>query len=396
MPLKRKRGALADEAASSSKDQTKKSAASVQAKKAPSLPPPETEAETVGALSGDSNEATPSCLTFTIPAENGKAIPCQLHDHNPSASSSSSSSEMNRLLIFTHGASGGVENPATKLFAQGCAASGTAVLCFQGAMNLQSRAKTFGTVLEYCRKKYTGCEFALGGRSMGARAAVLLAQEHEDVTKLALVSYPLTSPKGDVRDRILLDLPKEKEVCFVSGDRDNMCEIKQLNKVRGKMVSKSKVVLVRNGDHGMSLVGSTRNKADGVEKIRMKGGEVIAHCLQQADPANDQDQGVVEMEWNGKDGKVVIRADTGQEDDDSAERDEETTADEVDEPSHEKGKKLTTTQNTGGEVASTSKDSSESRSVRKRRKPTETDTRDDDTGGGKQAYKPRRSNRIRR
>jgi predicted alpha/beta-hydrolase family hydrolase len=87
-------------------------------------------------------------------------------------------------------------------------------------MNLGSRVKMFDVVIDHHEQegdsKVKGEVAAIGGRSMGARAAVMAAKEsgrEKGIKKLVLVSYPLVS--GDkVRDQILLDIEKDVKVCF--------------------------------------------------------------------------------------------------------------------------------------------------------------------------------------
>lgn len=108
---------------------------------------------------------------------------------------------------------------------------------------------------------------------MGARAAVIAAAEllrerKANSARLVLVSYPLQGPK-DVRDQILLDLPKETEVLFIVGDRDAMCPLDLLEEVRSKMVCKSRVVVVKGADHGMTVRPQSKTKEIGEETGRM-------------------------------------------------------------------------------------------------------------------------------
>lgn len=103
---------------------------------------------------------------------------------------------------------------------------------------------------------------------MGARAAVMAATEylgatHEATTEtklaLVLVSYPLKGPKDDVRDQILLDLPKSVRVLFVIGGRDAMCPLDLLAGVRERMVAKSQLIVVNGADHGMHVKGDEQH-----------------------------------------------------------------------------------------------------------------------------------------
>lgn len=264
--------------------------------------------------------------TFNIPAENDKVIPCQLHGPDPK-----SSSDVKHLFIFTHGAGGGIENPATKLFAEGYATTGMPILCFQGTMNLKNRVKSFETVLEHCKQEYPDCDFVVGGRSMGARAAIMLAGEREEIGKVVAVSYPLVSPKGEVRDETLVDLERTKKVCFLSGDKDNMCDWETLEKVRGKMAAGTKIVAVKNADHGMSLVGAGKDKAKAVEEIRRAGGQVAAQWLRGEHDSDEQ----IELRWNGESGKAVVGSIGAQEDES---REEEEVCDKEEEQSDLKEK----------------------------------------------------------
>lgn len=242
-------------------------------------------AEIVGGFNGDyritGNERTSSLRTFTVPSgkNDDKVIPCQ--ERQPSTSTSTGGP----TLIFTHGAGGGLENPATKHFADGYGASSD-VVCFQGTMNLQSRVRNFETVIEdtLTRLPKQDTAVAVGGRSMGARAAVMVAQERVEVKKLVLVSYPLTGQNGDLRDRILLDLPEDKEVLFLVGDEDGMCDLGELEKVRKKMTAQTCVIVVKGADHGMSLklTGKGLGKEEKeriVERVRRWTGRVAAEWV---------------------------------------------------------------------------------------------------------------------
>jgi len=101
----------------------------------------------------------------------------------------------------------------------------------------------------------------LGGRSMGARAAVLTAASLLEDDPLAphvylrydliLVSYPLMNTKGDKRDQILLDLPRGFSVLFIIGTRDTMCPLDQLEDVRKAMKATSWLLRVEGANHGM-------------------------------------------------------------------------------------------------------------------------------------------------
>ena len=178
-------------------------------------------------------------------------------------------------LVFTHGAGGDLQSDAILNFTHGFSSHSpqSSILCFQGNMNLKSRVKMFSEVIVSSLNVHT--PRCLGGRSMGARAAVMAATEH--TTHLVLVSYPLHTAK-ETRDQVLLDLPASLKVIFVSGDRDEMCSLERLEEVRRKMKCKTWRVVVENADHGMNV----KPKA-GTIGVGRKTGDVVAIWLKSSD-----------------------------------------------------------------------------------------------------------------
>ena len=193
-------------------------------------------------------------------------------------------------LIFTHGAGGGLQAPAVVNFVSGFAKI-SPMVCFQGTRNLNSRTKMFQAVCQH-----QGYDVCLGGRSMGARAAVMAATKN--TAHLVLVSYPLHTDKA-TRDQILLDIPEEVNVIFVSGDTDSMCNLGRLKDVRGKMKCKSWQLTVIGADHGMKV-----KPKSGTTDVGRMTGEVVAKWLVHAD--HDLTEGSIywdpkksQAEWNG-------------------------------------------------------------------------------------------------
>lgn len=237
---------------------------------------------------------------FTIPFGDKKPIVCERHQppkHDPKPSPS---------LIFTHGAGGGITAPAVRDFARGFSES-DAVVTWQGNMNLTSRVRGFKTVVEAV-KSDDGKKVALGGRSMGARAAVLTALEMIEEggaaaapEALVLVSWPLTAGKEgkrepERREKILKDLPESTDVLFVVGERDEQCDLEMFEEVRAEMKARSWVVVVKGADHGMGL----REKA-GVETMRMRTGSLAAEWLRE----RHVEKRMGELEWHGEDEEVA-------------------------------------------------------------------------------------------
>ncbi len=110
----------------------------------------------------------------------------------------------------------------------------------------------------------------LAGKSMGARVGCHLALE-EQVDALVCLGYPLRSPRGDLRDEVLLAL--RTPVLFVQGSRDALCPLDALERVRARMTAPSSLHVVEGGNHSLEL---------GVRALAARGeaqGDVDARTL---------------------------------------------------------------------------------------------------------------------
>lgn len=230
------------------------------------------------------NSVVSQCHSFTIPIEGKKDIPCELRGAAPGTSPS---------LIWTHGAGGGIDNPATRDFAEGFAQEAP-VIVFQSNSNLANRIQIYKTVMEHV--KFSS---ALAGRSMGARAAGTIAAEEEAAEAVVLVSYPLIGAGGDVRDEILLNLPGRVDVLFVIGSKDSMCPFRHFEEVRAKMKARSWLAVAEGADHGMAI----NAKADSAA-FRRKTGELAAKWLERRDPKKR----LCEVSWDDERREPVVSA----------------------------------------------------------------------------------------
>ncbi|KAF8858322.1 hypothetical protein BDZ45DRAFT_402011 [Acephala macrosclerotiorum] len=219
---------------------------------------------------------------FEIPLEGKTPIKCI------TSSPSSPSNAALPALVFTHGASGTLQSDAILNFRNGFATR-SAIACFQGSMNLPSRVKLFKAVIDHESK--TAPVTALGGRSMGARAAVMAAKGRGKLRALVLVSYPLHTGKGDVRDEILLEIEEEVKVLLVVGDKDSMCDLERLEGARGKMKAESWRIVVEGADHGMGVKPKVGTKGVG-ELV----GRVVAEWLRDIEEGG--------LDGQGKEGRI--------------------------------------------------------------------------------------------
>ena len=238
------------------------------------------------------------------------SIPSSEEGGNPIACLVSYSSPPSSALVFTHGAGGDLSAAAMVNFSKGFASADPqlGLLMFPGNMNVKARAKGFKEVKrheteegKWYVKEGEHQEFILayGGRSLGARAAVMASHADTDVNALVLASYPLMSPAGDVRDQILLDVAADVDVLFISGDRDSMCDLDRLEKVRDKMKARTWIVRVRGADHGMNVSG--KKGKEGTVAMGEGTGKIAAKWILD----RDADKMEMELSWDPEKGEPV-------------------------------------------------------------------------------------------
>ena len=258
------------------------------------------------------SELRPASITVPASSTNAKPIECRLYKSTSLLSAYPG-------IIATHGASGTNLTSSLVHLATGLATS-FHTQTFQGPMNLLTRTKQFHAVLSHyldqnpAPRSKERAEVIFAGRSMGARAAVLASTSLPDAVaeqvtarKVVLASYPLISPKGDSRADILLALPSDTLVLFITGDRDSMCPLPALQKARKEMKAPSWLLVAKGADHGMGLspkaavsaVGEMAGKA-AVEWVRDRDAEKTEGRLW-------WDGGKVKVEWGkgegGREGK---------------------------------------------------------------------------------------------
>ncbi|KAM0721818.1 hypothetical protein Q7P37_002743 [Cladosporium fusiforme] len=194
---------------------------------------------------------------------NGKKIP---------AERKSCKSGCKPLMLWTHGAGGGLQDDATQGFANGFAEVAPIVL-HEAQSNLENRVACYRAMTEH-----EGYATYIGGRSMGSRTAATLATSHPETKAVVLVSYPLLN-NGETRSQIMLDLPERLDVLFMLGSKDPMNPCKQFEEVRAKMKARSWVCIVQGAAHLMEMVHDHATK-----DMRRQTGRIAADWLQNRDP----------------------------------------------------------------------------------------------------------------
>ena len=146
-------------------------------------------------------------------------------------------------LIFTHGRGSKLSNEAIVAFTEGWARTQT-TLNFEDTGDLNRRAGIFRALM----LAYPSTT-SLGGRSMGARAAVR-GSMYSPPRKLIMFTYPLI--RGlDERFEELLELKSDVDVLLELGDSDAHCHEIHLKVVRQRMRARTWWVRMVNGDHAL-------------------------------------------------------------------------------------------------------------------------------------------------
>jgi predicted alpha/beta-hydrolase family hydrolase len=167
-------------------------------------------------------------------------------------------------FICAHGAGGHLGDRAMLKAAQALQAAGLSVVRFNFLYKERKAARpdpmpklmdTVAKVTEHARKELgkTGPIF-LGGRSMGGRAASMLAAEGYECDGLILLAYPLHPPgqQDKLRDA---HLPKISVpvLCF-NGTRDDFCEPELMKRVLTTVRTKWTMHWLDGADHSFHVL----------------------------------------------------------------------------------------------------------------------------------------------
>lgn len=92
----------------------------------------------------------------------------------------------------------------------------------------------------------------LAGKSMGSRIGCHVAADEPGLARaLVCLGYPLRSPRGELRDAVLLAL--STPILFVQGTRDPLCPLAALEEVRKRMTAPSALHVVEGGNHSLEV-----------------------------------------------------------------------------------------------------------------------------------------------
>jgi predicted alpha/beta-hydrolase family hydrolase len=166
------------------------------------------------------------------------------------------------VFVFAHGAGGNMNDRAVTSTARALQERGIGTVRFNflykekksGRPDPMPKLKdTFSAVVEKVRAEVAPDTLVIGGRSMGGRAASMLAADGIDCAGLLLLAYPLHPPgKPDqLRDAHLPSI-KVPVLCF-NGTRDPFCTPALMEEVLKRVNTKWEMHWVDGADHSFHV-----------------------------------------------------------------------------------------------------------------------------------------------
>lgn len=167
------------------------------------------------------------------------------------------------LLVFGHGAGGGIDHPLIEGFGAAFAAAGLAVLRFQfpfmerrggrgfGRDSLPVAIATVRAVVAEGRRRCGDRPLLAGGHSYGGRMCSHAAVDGglPGVSGLVLLSFPLHRAQRPGAQRAQHLAQVNRPICFVSGERDAMATAPLLEAVAASLPAAS-LVRIPGAEHG--------------------------------------------------------------------------------------------------------------------------------------------------
>lgn len=185
--------------------------------------------------------------------------------------------ERRTVFVFAHGAGGQMADRGLQQTAEALVARGLNVVRFNFLYKEKRAGRpdpmpllkaTISAVVARVREELAPEALIIGGRSMGGRAASMLAAEGYDCAGLLLLAYPL-HPAGrpdQLRDAHLpaIHVP----VLCINGTRDSMCTRELMEKALQTVTAPWQMHWVEGADHGFHVPKrSGRTDAEVVNEV---------------------------------------------------------------------------------------------------------------------------------
>ena len=196
-------------------------------------------------------------LAWTVPV--GDASVSAAYD-------ASSSGEDAALFVCAHGAGGNMADRSVLATARALRERGIGVVRFNFLYKERKSGRpdpmprltaTFEAVVAHARRELSPSRLIIGGRSMGGRAASMLAAEGFDADGLLLFAYPL-HPPGQPEKLRVEHLPRIRmPVLAFSGTRDPFCTPDLMTAAVASVTAPWEMVWVDGADHSFHVLKSS-------------------------------------------------------------------------------------------------------------------------------------------
>jgi predicted alpha/beta-hydrolase family hydrolase len=189
------------------------------------------------------------------------------------------------LFICAHGAGGNMSDRGVLASAAAMRANGIGVVRFNfiykergsGRPDTMPRlTATVAAVAEYARAELRPARLIIGGRSMGGRAASMLAADGYQAEGLLLLAYPLHPPgkPEQLRDAHLQRI-RIPVLCF-NGTRDEFCTRSLMERAIASVSTPWTMQWVEGADHSFHVLKSSgRTDAQVMTEIGRVAGEWV-------------------------------------------------------------------------------------------------------------------------
>jgi len=199
------------------------------------------------------------------------------------------SGEGKALFVFAHGAGGRMDDSGMAKLAEVFRSRGFDILRFNFLYRerrsnrpdpMPLLKKCMGAVVARARKELNPRVVLIGGRSMGGRAASLLAADGLECRGLLLLAYPLhpAGRPGQLRDA---HLPKiAVPVLSFNGTRDPLCRVDLMEAAIAKVRAPWRMHWLEGADHSLRVLKSSgRSDAEVLEEIGEASEQWLADVL---------------------------------------------------------------------------------------------------------------------
>jgi predicted alpha/beta-hydrolase family hydrolase len=182
------------------------------------------------------------------------------------------------VFVLAHGAGGAMNDRGVLAAAKAMRATGLGVVRFNFPYKERKAGRpdpmpvlmdTISAVAERAFEELRPARLILGGRSMGGRAASMLAASGFDADGLLLLAYPLHPPNqfGKLRDAHLPRIAMPV-LCF-NGTRDEFCRRDYMERVLQGVQSTWTMHWLDGADHSFHVLKSSgRTDADVLDEVR--------------------------------------------------------------------------------------------------------------------------------